>query len=776
MVHVGRKGALWIAFLAYATAALGIGARGAEAGTAVAKPCPQARAGASYTSKVLAALRSGRDVWGSALLAAPGGPSYAAAHRYLRPLLLARGPGGTPLTDSGVYYLPFAQPDGAQGAGSVALHVADGSQIVAQKIGGRSLTVSVGAAGRERYGSCLTRFGPDRLGGGYLPILQTSYVDAEGARYRQESFSARVAGTSSLVSFVQVTVDARRASSSVTVRLRPSPVGSTRRGDTLLHRGDLVLAFGAGGRFDGSSVAYPVARGTTRTVYAAWLGRPAQGRLPAVDETSYAAARRSVVAYWEKRLAEGATISVPEPRVENAARALLVQELELTWRYSIGNPYQEFSFPESVDVAQVLSEQGFLAEARSILRVSITRKPTPYPNWKKGERLLASAEYVRLSGDRAYLAAVTPVLSGWVAALGRQVDGPGGGLLHLEQYSSDIHEAVLGLHSQAVVWSGLRAMADVWAEDGQARLAATCRRLATRLGGALRQAVARSSRRMPDGSLFVPARLDDGERPYASLTEERLGSYWNLVMPYALASGLFPPGGRQASGILRYMSLHGSRLLGLVRAGGYALYGKDPVAPTSGTDEVYGINVARFLADNDQADQLVLSLYGDLAAGMTEGTFVSGEAASVAPLPGTADRAMYLPPNGASNAAFLETLRLMLVHETAGADGQPRGLQLAYATPRAWLRPGKHVSVGNVPTSFGPLSFSIAARRGSALVSVDVPARTPKALSLRLRLPGRERIAGVSLGGRTFHGFDRASGTIDLSGRRGHLDLVVRTS
>ena len=82
------------------------------------------------------------------------------------------------------------------------------------------------------------------------------------------------------------------------------------------------------------------------------------------------------------------------------------------------------------------------------------------------------------------------------------------------------------------------------------------------------------------------------------------------------------------------MQLHGSRLLGLVRAGAYALYGREAPFPVSGTDQVYGINVSRFLADRGEADQLVLSLYGQLAAAMTPGTFVAGEAASVAPVPG----------------------------------------------------------------------------------------------------------------------------------------------
>ena len=116
------------------------------------------------------------------------------------------------------------------------------------------------------------------------------------------------------------------------------------------------------------------------------------------------------------------TVSVPERRVDDAVRALRIQDLELTWRYSIGNPYEEFSFPESVDVAEVLAEQGFAAVARSILRTSLTRPPNPYPNWKRGERLLAFASYYRLTRDRAAIAAATPVLAGFVAVLGRQID------------------------------------------------------------------------------------------------------------------------------------------------------------------------------------------------------------------------------------------------------------------------------------------------------------------------------------------------------------------
>ncbi len=621
--------------------------------------------------------------------------------------------------------------------------------------------MSVGPSGRERYGSCLARLRPASLADGWLPILDTGYTDAAGARYRQESFAAYAPGTGALVSFVRIAVDARRARSGVTVRLTASPGAAAQ------------LRFGAGGRRAGASVAFRVARGATGTFYAAWLVRPAQAAGLALDPAAYAAARASVGTYWRSRLAEGMTIEVPERRVADADRALLVQSLLLTWRYSLGNAYEQFSFPEGTDVAQVLAEQGFPDVARQILRVSFTRKTTPYPNWKMGEKLLASAAEVRLAGDRAFLAEATPTLRGYVAALGRQIERDPRGLLAPERYSSDIPDRVLGLHSQATVWAGLEAMGRVWAQAGQAALAATCRRLAARLGTGLRAAVRASERRLPDGSLFVPASLLDDEAPYGSLTEARLGSYWNLVMPYAFSSGLFAPGGEQARGILRYLGLHGSRLLGLVRAGAYALYGEHDF-PVGGTDQVYGINQARFLADNHQDDQLVLSLYGMLAAAFTPGTFVAGEAASVAPLPGGSDRAMYLPPNGAADGAFLETLRLMLVDETRDADGRPVGLRLAEATPRAWLRPGRRIAVTNAPTSFGPVSFSIDSGARRADVTVDLPGRSaPHAASLTLRLPAGLRIGSVSVGGRPYRRFDAATGAIDLSGRRGEVRLTV---
>jgi hypothetical protein len=698
-------------------------------------------------AQVERALRAKRDVWGEELLATAAGPTFDGVRRYLPPLLYARAAKQTRLTESGVHYVAFSHPAGPQGAGSVVLHVADGSQLISQRADGHRLTVRVGAGGGERYGKCLVRLTMPRLRGGWLPVLQTRYVDALGVRYRQESFAAPL-GQARLAGLVQLVIDARGASGRATVRFESSRSGLT----------------------------FSVRPGGMRTVFVAWPVGATAGRPRLIGRRVYAGVREAQVRYWERRLAEGTMLEVPERRVMDAQRAILVQNLGLTWRYSVGNAYEQFSSPEAVDVAQVTSSYGHDAVARSILRTSLTRRTRPYPNWKMGQKLVGSALHYRLVRDRRFVAEVTPALRGYVAELGRQLEASERGILQRERFSSDISDSVYGLHSQAVAWQGLRWMGVVWAETGDEALAATCRRLAERLGRGLRSAVRESQVRLADGSLFLPSRLLDRERPYDDLTASRAGSYWNLVVPYALASGLFAPGSPELKGALRYLRLHGSRFLGLVRAGAYALYGHHAPYPTSGTDQVYGLNVARFLAAVDEPDELVLSLYGQLAAAMTPGTFVAGEAASLTPIRGEHHRAMYLPPNGASNATFLGTLRLLLVNETLDSSGAPAGLELAHATPRAWLEPGKRIVVRAAPTSFGPLSYSLRATQTAINTSIDVPARAPRdlRLRLRLRLPRGSRVTGVELAGRRYPGFDARTETIDLPARTGRIQLVAR--
>jgi hypothetical protein len=705
------------------------------------------RVGAAYTARVTRVLDSGRDVWGERLLAAENGPTLAAAERLLPPLLYAVGRGGVSLTLSGIYYLPFTLPLSVGGERGFGLHVADGSQIIIRRVGGPSMSVSVGPNGRERYGACVARLETPHLSEGYLPILQVAYTDAAGVHYLQESFVGRPPGSRSLVSFVRLSADARRARVGSRITFASSRGGHVTR---LVHPGRRV-------ELDGAFVHDDL-------------------RLQAVDADTYAAARSAVASFWRSKLAVVPSYDVPEKRVVDAERALLVQELELTWRYSVGNPYEELSYAEGLDVAEVLATFGQRDVARQILRFALRRLPARFTNWRAGQRLVAGAQYYALTHDARYTAEELSGLSAVVDRLAVEVGD--NRLLARERYSSDIPDQVYSLQGQTLVWQGLLGMSRVWSETGHTALAKRSRSLALRLEAGLRRAVATSERRLPDGSLFVPAALLDGGEPFDRLTSSVEGTYWNLVAPYALASGFFAPNGPQARGLLRYLELHGSRLAGLVRAGAYRLSpGYTSLAaanriPIGGTDEVYGLNVARFLADNDRADQLDLSLYATLGAAMTRGTCVSGEAASVTPLNGNRYRTMYLPPNNDTGATFLETVRLLLVHETRNSEGAPQGLELAFSTPRAWLADGKSIVVRGAPTSFGPVSYSIARSGNTVRAEVDAPPGRPRTLRLRLRLPHGVSITGVEVDGRAGN-WDRL-GTISLP-NRAHVQILALT-
>ena len=744
--------------------------------------CREGHLSSRYLRRVSDALHARGDEWGRILLGSKSGPTYARVSRYLPPVFLAVAAHGRPLTDSGVHYAPFSQPGGTRGASSVALHVADGSEIISRKAHGRRLTVGVGLGGHERYGSCLRRLRLPTLAEGYLPILETQYADRDGVRYTQESFATHVPQTRSLVSFVKVTADARFSRAQVVrVRFTPSVPGLVSDGSRLRRKGRTYLFYGDGGTYGRPSVKYAVPQGTVRTMYVAWLHHPSGSRPMVLDDAYYERSRDRVRSFWEQKLGNGGLIVVPEKRVLDAERNLLIQNLGLTWRYSVGNRYEQLSTPEAIDVARVLAEYGQLPVSRTILQTSVRKQPKHQvhiaerrTNWRIGVRLVGFASYERLSGDSDEIARATPTLRRYMQHVARQLRSSRNGLLPRERFSSDVGDRVYGLHTQALVWQGLRDMASVWRQAGYPGLASEATRLSRKLERGLRHAVRRSQRALPGGSLFVPVRLLEHVSPYRSVTRTRQGSYWNLVMPYVLAAGLFPPHSPQAHGVLRYLDTHGARLLGLVRTGAYGIYGTGDRLK-SGSNPVYGLNMSRFLADNDRPDELVLSLYGQLAAEMTPGTFVSGESVSIAPLHGRLFRTAYLPPNGTSNAAFLETLRLLVVHESTDGRGVPRGLELAYATPRGWLRPGRSIEVRELATSFGPISYTLTAASGSVTASIDVPDREPpRSLRLRLRLPDGERIRALFVNGARQR---RPSGeTFALPPQAGHVDVqaVIR--
>ena len=104
---------------------------------------------------------------------------------------------------------------------------------------------------------------------------------------------------------------------------------------------------GAGARWTGGSLVFAAARRTRRGSTRRLRARPF-----VLDAARYAAARAASRATGARGSPRAPASTCPRRAVMDAERALLVQNLELSWRYSIGNPYEEFSFPESLDGAR----------------------------------------------------------------------------------------------------------------------------------------------------------------------------------------------------------------------------------------------------------------------------------------------------------------------------------------------------------------------------------------------------------------------------------------
>ena len=136
---------------------------------------------------------------------------------------------------------------------------------------------------------------------------------------------------------------------------------------------------------------------------------------------------------------------------------------------------------------------------------------------------------------------------------------------------------------------------------------------------------------------------------------------------------------------------------------------------------------------------------------MTRDTFVSGEAATVAPLGRGRLGSMYLPPNSGTNTAFLETLRLALVHERpTAARRSDRARSRVFATPRAWLREGSddprdgradELRAGVVLLSRRGDIVQVATRRSAG---ADASAPPPSSRAASALSPGRDVRTPVS--------------------------------
>jgi hypothetical protein len=753
---------------------------------------------AQYKNRVVEALTTTQDVYGQQILAKPEGPTFDNVKDFFTPIMYAIAPAaqGGFLTDTGVYYIPFGQPQQLTARGDLALTSADGSQIISNKADNLSLStrIFVGAGGQEQFGSCLANLRTPALYKGYLPILQLQYRDHDGIEYQQESFATNLPGTGIVASYVEITADHLKSSINPTnIRFQVcSSCNLHQEGNQLVDaQGRIYLYFSPGATFSNSDLVYNLDNDNNGK-QSVFIVRPVTPivNAPAIiaDKDGQENARIESAAYWENRLSEGTIFQVPESNVMDAERNLLIQDLLMTWRYSLGNAYEAFYQPESSTTMGTLGRYGFTNLYKQALKDLLPlSKGATRRNWEIGEKLSHAADYYRLTGDPSLIIENLEAYKAYAVDLATQHAGDPNHLLARQQYSSDVKGLVYGLHQIGTALFGLQNMVSVWRELGKTDLADQYGPIADDLRLWFDKAVKQSSTLMPDGSLYTQVMLLDQEDAYDHLPVTVLGSYWNLVSHYGFAAQAYAPESPESKATLQYLYNHGSRLLGLLKVRDGAI------------NDVYEAEHAKFLADNDQSDQMVLSLYNQLAHGMTRNTFITGEAANVGPLtskwplqfgacaigapctppsfengwkPGEYYRGMYLSPNNANNGFFLILLRLMLLNDVTNNKGEPQSLQLAFSTPRDWLENGKKIQINNAPSLFGPVSYTITSKieHNQVMADLDIPSQKPIGnLQLRLRVPANKQLIGVKVNGQPYNKFNASTETIDLTGLTGKL-------
>lgn len=119
---------------------------------------------------------------------------------------------------------------------------------------------------------------------------------------------------------------------------------------------------------------------------------------------------------------------------------------------------------------------------------------------------------------------------------------------------------------------------------------------------------------------------------------------------------------------------------------------------------------------------------------------------------------------------FLHQTRSMLVLERG------KNLWLTPLIPAEWLQSGKTLSVNNVPTRFGPISFRINSRlETGAIEMIIVPPKrvVPEAIVVRLRNPEGRLLDRVEVNGQPYRQFDPRQETITLPASQESLSVTA---
>ncbi len=741
------------------------------------------------------AVHAKRDVWGEAAMKQPNGPSYEFFEKLLPPPRYVNA-------DFHFYPIVLSAPN----ATVKARLISNGSGVNLR--GGGSQWQDNGTPVFFRVGPDQLTFGrfPERLLGepvladGYLPIVELQYlhqsplgaegmvplnqqrVERDSEVYKLEAFtSTEPLLASNAVVFAKFSLS-RGTIGTVTVQIDSKSPLKFVDGKAIDDRGHVLAYFDKNWKWTQQRAQVKLTPKGFATV--AIPTRPLEGENPfKLVATTYDTQRAQCVKTWKNILGQGMTVETPEPIVNNAWRHLLIQNFELIngdrIHYSHGNQYDKIYEAEGSDASLAMMVWGYEKDARRLIvpMLDFTRKGLEFH--QAGFKLNDVCRYFWQTRDadfvnqmrswskpERYRTSANEAISGWDVEVKRLDQNRTGehGLFPKEQYCGDIHTPVQTLNANSKAWRAMRDLSVVLQEIGEKDKADHYAQVATEFRKTVLKAIEKSVDRTTTPP-FVPIALYTNEPPHDPICDVRIGSYWNIIIGYTIASGIFPAGSEGENWIPHYQEQHGGLFLGMIRSGG--------MSNTFWNTEfklnpLYGTRYALDVLRRDEPERGLVSFYGMLAQGFTRNTFICGEGASIIPLDAQG-RLFSLPPNSAANAHFLSMLRDILVQDSdMNDDGKPETLRLGFATPKRWLEDGKGYKIEKAPTAFGPVSLKMESRlkQNEVIAEVDLPQRNDAdKILLRARVPDGCKVVSAESSGKKL-AVD-GKGTIDLSGLKG---------
>jgi hypothetical protein len=601
----------------------------------------------------------------------------------------------------------------------------------------------------EQYGQDFSRLDGPRYESGFLPIVINRYKHGD-ATIAQEAFAPvdSVLADHAAV-LVRFSVEGGQSATPLAIEIEAKAPPMARDGMLLDASGRCLAWFGGGWAWNAARNRLSSSLTSDQPRFVAIFSKPlASPTLVKLDDGTYQAHRKRCEAEWTRRIGNCAAVDVPEDVVNRAWKSLIVANLMMAtgdeMRYSAGNQYARLFEAESGDALRSLLLFGLLDDAMRMVDPLLAYKQEGLRYHDAAFKLQMLAHVYWLTRDAEF---VRSRAKQWRPSVGiilseREKES---GLLPKENYCGDIATQVYSLNSNANGWRALHDVAAMLRDMGDVAQAEPIEAEAAKFREVIVKAIDKSEVRGFDPA-FIPVALFGAEKPYEVLTDTMVGSYWNLMMPYILGSGILDP--RRERAVIDTFHTRGGLAMGMVRFHQHSgLYANE-----NGIDDLYTQRYAQALLrrdEGDDVDRVLAGFYGKLAHGMTRDSFVGGEGSSLIPLDANG-RPMYLPPNASGSAYFLTTLRELLVQDVdADADGSPNSLRLLFGTPRAWLEDGKTIRCERMPSVFGPVSVVAKSDLMHGKVTVDIapPPRVPKSMRLRIRLPDGSSIASATIAG-----------------------------